>query len=115
MKTKEKTFNVREQSLAEFFEKFQPGCEGLAEGIRQKCDPSNNASPYHLMQDTIILRNTCEIKTGSEVKFTLVDYSKQSYTKLTHEYIYEAKKHDDCSIELNLRTFNVKSAVMNRK
>lgn len=115
MKTKEKTFNVREQSLIEFFEKFQPGCEGLAEGIRQRCDPSEKTSPYHLMQDTIILRNSCGIKEGTKVMFHLVDDSSRSGTKLAHEYEYEASKYDDCTIELKLVTFKVKHCNYIRK
>ncbi len=95
-------FNVKTNSLQEFFRKNVSGCEEL------NLDVSHGGcgiSPYNLMQDEIMVRKG--MTHLDEFVFHLRDYGSQSNTTLQHEYTYDVEGYDSVNDRLVLRDFKV--------
>lgn len=98
-----KVFNVKNESLNQFFREFGVGQE-LPTGQRDSI--SRHVSPYHLMKNTIYLKRH-SIPQG-QVRFELEDYASGSGSKLANIYTYAVTPYDDVSVKLDLVDYEVK-------
>ncbi len=89
-------FNVKDESLSKF---FYPNDDDKNNNI--------NISPYHMMQDNILMVKRTEFGVGDNIIFDLVDFTSGSRTKLSSIYIYIVEDFDSVQIRLKLVSHDV--------
>lgn len=89
------TFNVKDKSLHEFF--------GITE-THGRID----VSPYHLLQDEIIIPNKRNLQVNDTVIFELEDFTVHSRKRLISTYDYNVESYDSIGVKLKLLNFTTK-------
>ncbi len=90
---------VKEKSIIEFFRKHVIGFEELKQ--------DQHYNPYYLMRDQLFVRGLNSSVDKSDVfKFQIIDFAKNSQSKLTNIYTYNLYPYDDVCHVLELVDFS---------
>jgi len=122
MKSPQKVFNVKEESIYIFFRDNVVGFEHLPNRTLRNdigvfgngARTEGNPNPYYLMKDEISIKKTSGF-TNKEILINLRDWSENSRTELNYEYTYRLKEYDDVSNKYELTDFKAVVKEVSRK